>query len=94
MPLKLPDEVRNKREKKFDEASSRRSGRSSESLQTGDSIEYSITLEVSAGPGQKAWVKFGSNSVVRESETTDQAVQRLALFVESEIDRRLDELSD
>jgi hypothetical protein len=64
-----------------------------EPLMVGDTIEYSLTIEASAGPGQKAWIKFGTTSSVREGETTKQARSRITDYVNAEIDRRIDDLS-
>lgn len=62
-------------------------------LAPGDTIEYGLTVEVSPSPGQKAWVKFGTTSSVREGETTHQARARVTDYVNAEIDRRIEELS-
>lgn len=67
--------------------------RGPESLEVGDVIEYSITEEVSPGPGKKAWVKFGTSSSVRDGETTSAAVERVTNFVNEGIDRRINDLS-
>lgn len=89
MPLKLPDETKPRRDTTRPVRS-----RSSESLQTGDTFEYSLTVEVSPRRGQKAWLKVGTTSSVREAESTEQAVQRITRFVEDEMDKRFDELSE
>lgn len=49
-------------------------------------------MEVSPAPGQKAWIKVGTSASVRDGENTEDAVRRVAGFVESELDRRIDEL--
>jgi hypothetical protein len=64
-----------------------------DALSPEDTIEYGITMEVSAGPGQKAWIKFGTTSSVRDGETTEEARQRVPTWVDEQLDRRLDELS-
>jgi len=64
-----------------------------DALSPEDVIEYGITVEVSPGKGQKAWVRFASTSSVRDGETTDQARARVTTYVNEEIDRRIDELS-
>lgn len=71
-----------------------RQTRQSEPLSPQDTMEYSITMEVSPGPGRKAWVKMGSTSSVREGETTEQARLRVCNWVEESLDRRIEELSD
>lgn len=63
--------------------------REPESVETGDFIDYSITLEIQPQPGQKAWIKWGVTSQVRHGETTQDAVQRVAKFVEDGLDQRI-----
>ena len=65
-----------------------------ESVQAGDFIEYGITVELQPQPGQKAWVKFGTTSQVRDGETTRDAVDRIAKFVEDGLDERIDAQSE
>ena len=65
-----------------------------EHVQAGDFIEYGITLEIQPQPGQKAWIKFGTTSQVREGETTQQAVDRVAKFVEDGLDERIEQQSE
>lgn len=87
MPLKLPQDSASppsKTAKKVDTV---------EPLRAGDSIEYSITMEVSPQRGQKAWLKFGTTSSVRDGESTEQARKRITDYVEAELDRRLDDLA-
>ena len=60
-----------------------------EQVQAGDFIEYGITLEIQPQPGQKAWIKFGTTSQVRDGESTHEAVQRIAKFVEDGLDERI-----
>lgn len=64
-----------------------------EALQPGDRVEYSLTEEVSLGRGCKAWVKFGVSSTVRDGETTEDAIDRIAAFVNSGLDARINDLS-
>ncbi len=64
-----------------------------EDLLPGDTIEYGITMEVSPKRGQKAWIKFGTTSSVREGESTEQARSRVCTYVEKALDQRLDELA-
>lgn len=85
--LKLPDPSHERA------AQPKRQVAVSDPLAAGDTIDYGLTVEVSAGPGQKAWVKFGTTSSVREGETTQQARSRVTDYVNQEIDRRIEELS-
>lgn len=85
--LKLPDTTESK------PAVKRQPSVQNEPLAPGDTIEYGLTVEVSAGPGQKAWVRFGVTSAVREGETTDRAQMRVSDYVNHQIDRRLEDLS-
>jgi hypothetical protein len=64
-----------------------------EPLDTGDSIEYSLTEEVALGGGRKAWVKFGLTSTVRNGESTADAVGRVSMFVNEGLDARINALS-
>jgi hypothetical protein len=64
-----------------------------EHLTSGDLIDYRLTVEVDMGGGRKAWVKFGTESTVREGETTEHARRRVTDYVNAEIDRRIEELS-
>lgn len=64
-----------------------------EPLQSEDTIEYGITMEVSPSPGRKAWIRVGTTSSVRGDETTEQAKRRIYDFVDGELDARLEELS-
>jgi hypothetical protein len=66
----------------------------SDALSPEDTIEYSITLEVSPSRGQKAWIKVGTTSSVRSGETTTEAEQRVFGWVEESLDRRLEELAE
>lgn len=64
-----------------------------DALSPGDAIEYMLTQEISPGPGQRAWVKFGTISTVKADEDPAEAVQRVAKFVEDGLDARIDGLS-
>lgn len=64
-----------------------------DALSPEDTIEYSITVEVSPQRGQKAWIKMGTASSIRDGETTEQARERICSWVEEELDRRIDELA-
>lgn len=64
-----------------------------DALSPQDTIEYGITLEVSPSRGQKAWIKLGATSSVRDGETTEDARNRVTTWVEEELDRRVDELA-
>lgn len=66
----------------------------SEAVREGDFIEYSITVELQPRPGQKAWVKWGTSSQVREGETAHDAVKRVSSFVEDGLDERIQAQSD
>lgn len=87
MPLKLPTDTAVSVPKPRPKEST-----ASEPLMTGDTIEYSITMEVSPSKGSKAWLKFGTTSTVRDGETTEQARLRVCRYVEENLDKRLDEL--
>jgi len=65
-----------------------------EAVEPGDFIEYGITLEIQPQPGQKAWIKFGTTSQVREGESTGDAVRRVAQFVEDGLDERIEQQSE
>jgi hypothetical protein len=65
-----------------------------DALSPEDTVEYGITMEVSPGPGKKAWIKLGTTSSVRDGETTEQARSRICTWVEEELDRRIDELGE
>lgn len=65
-----------------------------EAVQPGDFVDYSITLEIQPQPGQKAWIKWGTTSQVREGESTEDAVRRIAKFVEDGLDARIAEQSE
>jgi hypothetical protein len=66
----------------------------SDALSPEDTIEYGITMEVSPGPGKKAWIKLGTTSSVRDGETTEQARHRVTQWVEEELDHRINELGE
>lgn len=85
--LKLPDTTEGKTPVK------RQPAVKNEPLASGDTIEYGLTVEVSAGPGQKAWVRFGVTSAIREGEATDAAQLRITEYVNDGIDKRIEELS-
>jgi hypothetical protein len=89
MALKLPDEKQGRKVRVPAPPQVQHDALSPE-----DTIEYSLTLEVSRDKGHKAWVKFGTTSAVRDGETTESARARVTEFVEKELDRRLDELGD
>ncbi len=55
-----------------------------EPLSPGDSIEYSISVEV-RGPNGTAWVKAGTISAVRADESTEDAKRRVVEFVEGTV---------
>lgn len=87
MPLKLPTDTPVPKPKAKEKAEVQ------EPLRAGDTIEYSITMEVSPSRGSKAWLKFGTTSSVRDGETTEQARTRITNYVETELDKRLDDLA-
>jgi hypothetical protein len=89
MALKLPEDQKKPRKVRVAPPQVQ-----SDALAPEDSIEYSLTLEVSRDKGHKAWIKFGTTSAVRDGETTEQARKRVTEFVEEELDRRLEELGD
>lgn len=64
-----------------------------EALSPQDVIDYRLTVEVDMGGGRKAWVKYGTESAVREGETTQDANDRVTQYVNREIDRRIEDLS-
>lgn len=90
MPLQIPDEPEQESGKKL---RIRPKQPEDGPLSAEDNIEYGLTVEVSPGRGQKAWVKFGVNASIREGETTREARNRIVEFVNDEIDRRIEELS-
>lgn len=90
MPLNLPDEKREGKKLKVRTPPMVQN----DALSPEDTIEYGVTEEVSPGPGRKAWVRFAATSSVREGETTDQATNRVATYVNEEIDRRIEALGD
>ena len=49
-------------------------------LDTGDTVEHSITVEVSHN-GNKYWVKTGTTGKVREGETASTTSKRLLNYV-------------
>lgn len=64
-----------------------------EALSPQDVIDYRLTVEVDMGGGRKAWVKYGTESAVRDGETTQDANDRVTQYVNREIDRRIEDLS-
>ena len=91
MPLNLPDE---KNPKKLKVKKPDTPMVQSDALSPQDTIEYGVTEEVSPGAGRKAWIRFAAHSSVRDGESTEQATQRVATYVNEEIDRRIDELGE
>lgn len=65
-----------------------------EEVMPGDFIDYRLSLEIQPQPGQKAWVTWGTSSQVRDQETTQDAVRRIARFVEDGLDERIDAQSE
>lgn len=64
----------------------------SEALGPKDTIEYGLTVEVPLEGNRKAWIKFGTTSSIRDGETTEGARERVTSYVNTEIDRRIEEL--
>lgn len=63
-------------------------------LSPDDEVEYGMTIEVSVGPGQKAWPRFGVRSKVRDGETASQARERIVSYVDRHLDEIIEELSE
>ncbi len=63
------------------------------SLDSGDSIEHSITVETSIG-GQKLWLKTGATTSVREGETPSGASKRLAHFIQRRTSALVQEIKE
>lgn len=61
------------------------------SLDEGDTIEHSITVETVIG-GQKLWLKTGGTTKVRTGEKPSSASKRLANFVSRRTSQQLTEL--
>lgn len=59
-------------------------------LDTGDTIEYSLTVQVEGHTTM--WVKAGVSTTVREKETAQQALKRGVNFVEDFLVKKIDEL--
>lgn len=57
---------------------------SDDSLNHGDSIEFTITHEVKLRDNTSAWVKYGVSSAVAVNESTDVAVSRVTAHVEQQ----------
>ena len=55
-----------------------------EPISTGDTLEYSISVEV-RGPNGTSWVKAGVIAAVRSGETAAQAEERVTSYVESTV---------
>ena len=60
-----------------------------EPIAPGDSVEYSISVEV-RGPHGTSWVKAGVISTVRAGETTAAAERRVTEYVESTVVQKAD----
>lgn len=63
-----------------------------EALSPQDTINYALTVEVPLEGNRKAWVKFGTESSVRDGETTERARARVTEYVNTEIDNRIEDL--
>lgn len=61
-------------------------------LDTGDTIEYSLTLQIDSSRSGTKWVKAGVTTTVRENETANQARKRGVDFVENFLMEKFDEL--
>lgn len=56
-----------------------------EPLWVGDQIEFGVTEHVKASNGRETWVKFGVVSSVRPNESTQAAEDRVAAYVNQNI---------
>lgn len=66
-------------------------GQSPDPTSPGDSIELSITGEVTNRRGQKFWVRAGLASQHRDGETTEEACERIQSFVTNSVDGLMQE---
>ena len=62
------------------------------SLDTGDSIEYSMTTTVKPAKGVEVWLKVGASTTVREEESGARAMRRLTTFVDGQLETKVDDL--
>jgi len=58
--------------------------KAAEPITTGDTLEYSISVEV-RGPNGTSWVKAGVIAAVRSGETAAQAEERITSYVEATV---------
>ncbi len=62
-------------------------------LDSGDTVEYSVTTQISPGAGLTFWIKAGGTTTVRDGESGRQAFRRLAGFVEGRLDAKVEEFN-
>lgn len=63
------------------------------SLDEGDTIEHSLTVEANV-KGNKIWLKTGATTKVRTGETPSGASKRLANFVSRRTSQQLKEINE
>jgi len=59
-------------------------------LDTGDKIEFSMTVQIDAHD-TPMWIRAGGDTTVRESESAKEAWQRLTAFYEALLEEKIDE---
>lgn len=60
-------------------------------LNTGDTIEYALTMQVEAH-NTPIWVRMAGETTVRESESAQQAMNRLTGWIEGQLEAKIDDL--
>ncbi len=59
-------------------------------LDTGDKIEFSITVQIESHT-TPMWIRAGGDTTVREKESAKEAWQRLTAFFEERLEEKIDE---
>lgn len=61
-------------------------------LDTGDKIEFSMTMQWEAHD-TPMWIRAGADTTVREKESAKDAWNRLTAFVEERLEEKIDEFT-